>query len=268
MKILFIGDVVGRSGREALETHLPALKTKYTPDCLIVNGENSAHGKGITERIANQFYELGVDCITTGNHVWGQKETLMFIDQHDRLLRPMNFPKDTPGKGHVILNLASGRKIMIVNAMGRTYMEALDNPFHMLSGLVNDNKLKKTVDAIFVDFHAEATSEKIAIAHHLDGRVSAVIGTHTHMPTADTMILDGGTAYQSDAGMTGDYNSVIGVKKDVPIQRFLRGYMTDRMSPADGEGSVCGTFIETDDKTGLAISVQPVRVGGRLSSTE
>ncbi len=268
MKILFIGDIYGRSGREALEAHLPRLKTKYQPDFLIINGENAAHGRGITSKICGQLYDLGADCITTGNHVFSQKETLFFIGDDPNLLRPLNYPEQTPGNGYGVFTTSAGKKVLVANLMGRIYMDVLDNPFRVADALLDRYKLGKDVDAIFIDFHAEATSEKCAFGHYMDGRVSAVIGTHTHIPTADTVILDGGTAYQTDAGMTGDYNSVIGADKDVPVQRFVRGYAANHMSPAGDTGSVCGTLIETDDATGLAKAISPIRIGGRLPSTE
>jgi len=268
MKILFIGDVVGRSGRDAVTAHLPVLKKKYAPDVVIVNGENAANGVGITDKICKQFYEEGVDVVTTGNHVWDQREIILYIDRDPKLLRPMNYPKGTPGRGHNIYTLMNGQKILVINAMARVFMEpVLDDPFAALDELVKSHVMGRTVNAIFFDFHGEVTSEKMAMAHYLDGRVSAVIGTHTHVPTADHQILVGGTAYQSDAGMTGDYDSIIGVVKDVPIARFTRKMPTERMSPADGVATLCGTFIVTDDATGLAKTIEPVRVGGRLSQT-
>lgn len=266
MRILFIGDIMGRSGREALEKHLPDLKAKLRPDVVIVNGENAAHGIGITKQICGQIYDSGADCITTGNHIWDQRDIIQYIGNDPKLLRPLNYPKGTPGNGHYLHQLPDGRSVLIVNLMGRVFMDALDDPFAQADSLLNKFPLAKTAGHIFIDFHAEATSEKMAFAHFIDGRVSAVVGTHTHIPTADCQILQGGTAYQSDAGMTGDYNSVIGVKADVPIMKFTRKMPTDRMSPASGQATLCGTFIMTDDKTGLAESIEPVRLGPRLSN--
>lgn len=202
MKILFIGDVVGRSGRDGLQEHLPTLKDKYDPDIIIVNGENAAHGKGINRKICTEFYEWGVDVITTGNHVWAQREVITYIDQDNKLLRPINYPPGTPGNGSIIFQTHSGQKILIIHAMGRVFMDLMENPFRAVKAIVDKNPLGR-VDAIFVDLHAEATSEKQAFAHYLDGAVSAVIGTHTHVPTADHQIFEGGTAFMSDAGMTG-----------------------------------------------------------------
>jgi metallophosphoesterase (TIGR00282 family) len=265
MRILFIGDVMGRSGRDALKKHLPNLKEKLSPDVVIVNGENSAHGIGISEKICQEFYKQGVDVITTGNHVWDQREILSYIDRDPNLLRPINYPENTPGNGSVLYTMQNGQKILVINAMARIFMDAMEDPFKMVMDLVNDYKMGQKCNAVFLDFHGEASSEKMAMAHYLDGKVSGVVGTHTHIPTADCQIFDGGTAFQTDAGMTGDYNSVIGVRKDIPIHRFTRKTPTERMIPADGEATVCGTLIETNDHTGLAKNIAPVRVGGRLS---
>ncbi len=264
MRILFIGDIMGRSGRDALKKHLPDLKEKLAPDVIIVNGENSAHGIGISEKIAKELYEQGVDVITTGNHVWDQREILAYIDRDPHLLRPLNYPANTPGNGHVLYGMKNGQKILVINAMARIFMDAMEDPFKMVMDLINDHKMGQKCDAVFLDFHGEATSEKMAMAHYLDGKISAVVGTHTHIPTADCQIFDGGTAFQADAGMTGDYNSVIGVRKDIPIHRFTRKTPTERMVPADGQATVCGTLIETNDQNGLAKNIAPVRIGGRL----
>lgn len=264
MRILFIGDVMGRSGREALAKYMPELKAKLRPDVVIVNGENAAHGIGITSEICKEFYALGTDVITTGNHVWDQREIIPYIDRDPKLLRPINFPKGTPGKGYYIHATPTGQKILVINAMARLFMDPMEDPFAAVNDLLGAYPLGGMVNAIFLDFHGEATSEKMAMAHYVDGRVSAVVGTHTHMPTADIQIFSGGTAYQTDAGMTGDYDSVIGVKKEIPIQRFTRKMPTDRLSPAEGEGTVCGLFVETDQRTGLAVNAGAVRIGPRL----
>lgn len=263
MRILFIGDIMGRTGRDALAKHLPELKKTLKPDVVIVNGENAAHGIGITPDICKEFYALGVDVITTGNHIWDQREIIPYIDRDPKLLRPINFPKGTMGKGFYIHTLPDGRKILVVNAMARIFMDAMDDPFAAMNELLNTYRMGGVVNAAFLDFHGEASSEKMAMGHYLDGRVSVVVGTHTHIPTADVQIFDGGTAYQTDAGMTGDYNSVIGVKKEVPIHRFTRKTPTDRMSPAEGEATVCGLFVQLDNQ-GLAKKAGAVRVGGRL----
>lgn len=264
MRVLFIGDVVGRSGRDALTKHLPGLRKELRADVTIVNGENAAHGIGINPDICKELYALGTDVITTGNHIWDQREIISYIDRDPKLLRPINFPKGTPGKGFYMHATPDGRKILVVNAMARVFMDPLDDPFAAMGELIKSYPLGGTANAIFLDFHGEASSEKMAMGHYLDGKVSCVVGTHTHIPTADAQIFPGGTAYQTDAGMTGDFDSVIGVKKEVPIQRFLRKLPTDRFSPAEGEATVCGLLVETDDKTGLAKNVGPLRIGGRL----
>ena len=265
MKILFCGDVVGRSGREAVLEHVPTLKRELNLDCVILNGENAAHGFGITPGIANDFYKAGVDVITLGNHAFDNKEVLKIIDQDARLVRPLNYPKHVSGKGFTFFTTPKGKKILVVNLMTRLFMELLDDPFQAIDDLLLKYPMGGLVSAIFVDLHGEATSEKMAMAHFLDGRVSAVVGTHTHIPTADAQIFQGGTGYQTDAGMCGDYNSVIGMDKVVPINKFRR-IPTDRMTPAQGPGTFCGTYIELDDK-GLTTRIEPVRLGARLRNT-
>lgn len=265
MRIIFIGDIMGRSGREALEKHLPTLRKELQPDVVIVNGENAANGAGITEKICKEFYEWGVDCITTGNHVWDQREIIPYIARDERLLRPLNFPPGTPGGGLYKHRLNDGRTITIINAMGRLFVDALDDPFRGVREALANEIMGKTTNAVFVDFHAETTSEKMSFAHHLDGRVSAVVGTHTHIPTADAQILDGGTAYQTDAGMSGDYNSVIGVETEIAMHRFVKKMPGERMRPAKGEGTLCGCYIVTNDNTGRALSIEPIQIGGRLA---
>lgn len=267
MKIVFIGDIFGRSGREALEQHLPTIKQRLSPDVIIVNGENAANGKGITEKICKEFYDWGVDVITSGNHIWDQREVLSYIDRDKTLLRPINFPKNTQGNGSYIFTTDEGKKICVINAMARLFMEPLDDPFRKLHKLLKTIKLGQDVQAIFVDFHGEATSEKMALAHYLDGRISALVGTHTHIPTADYHIMPGGTAYQTDAGMTGDYNSVIGVQKDIPVNKFVKKVPGAPMKPASGPAMLCGTYIETNDATGLATRIDPIRIGAGLKET-
>lgn len=267
MKILFIGDIAARAGRDALMKYLPECIKTLMPDVVIVNGENAAHGIGINEKYANEIFDAGANIITLGNHSWDQREVIPYIQREPKLIRPINYPAGTPGNGSVVYTLPDGRKILVVNAMGRLFMDPLDDPFAALDNIVKAHQMGRLVQAIFVDFHAEATSEKMAMAHYLDGRVSAVVGTHTHIPTADAQIFPKGTAFQSDAGMTGDYNSVIGMKIDVPIMRFTRKFALERLSPAEGEGTLCGTFVVTDDKTGLAVSIHPVRKGPRLHNT-
>ena len=234
--LLFIGDVVGRSGRDAAAAHLPDLIAAHAPELVILNGENAAHGFGITQAICNQFFELGADVITTSNHVWDQREVLGYIDSEPRLLRPLNFPKGTPGHGAYVATGRTGKRVLVANLMLRLFMDAMDDPFAGIDKLLTQAPLGGAVDAIFVDVHGEATSEKMAMGHHLDGRTTAVIGTHTHIPTADHHLLAGGTAYQSDAGMTGDYRSVIGMKTEPALYRFTRKLPAERLTPAEGEG--------------------------------
>lgn len=268
MRILFFGDVMGRSGRDGLAAHLPGIKARLKPDIIIANVENSAAGFGVTLKIAQDFYALGMNCLTTGNHIWGQKDLVSTIDREPRLLRPLNYPEDTPGRGFYLHALPDGRKILIVNVMARLFMEpVLDDPFATAEKLMAQYLLGKTVQAIFIDFHGETSSEKMAFAHVFDGRVSAVIGTHTHIPTADEQILPKGTAYMTDSGMCGDYDSVIGMKKELAIWKFTRKIPGERLSPAEGEATICGSFIVTDDTTGLAQSIESVRIGGRLRPT-
>jgi 2',3'-cyclic-nucleotide 2'-phosphodiesterase len=267
MKLLFLGDIVGRAGREAVVRHLPTLRTTLQPDIVIANAENAAAGFGITRAIADELLKLGIDCLTTGNHVWDQRELLGQIDQLPRLLRPLNYPAGTPGRGHALIALPDKRQVLVINLMGRLFMDALDDPFAAIESLLGQYRLGNNLAGIFVDFHAEASSEKMALGHFLDGRVSAVVGTHTHVPTADAMLLPRGTAYQTDSGMCGDYHSVIGMKKEVPVARFTRKLPTDRLSPAEGEATLCGVYVEIHDATGLAQTIKPVRVGGKLTPT-
>jgi metallophosphoesterase (TIGR00282 family) len=267
MRLLFCGDLVGRSGRDVVVERLPGLRRDLALDLVVANGENAAGGFGITQKICDELYKAGVDCITTGNHVWDQKETTGFIGSDPRLLRPINFPAGTPGKGSGIYQTARGKKVLVANVMARLFMDPLDDPFQAAEQLLRAHKLGGNVDAILIDFHGEATSEKMAMGHFLDGKVSLVVGTHTHVPTADHTILPGGTAYQTDAGMCGDYDSVIGMEKATPIARFTKKMPTERLAAAMGPATLCGIFVETDDVTGLARRVEAVRVGGRLSQT-
>ena len=265
MRLLFVGDVLGRPGRDVLTEALPWLKRQLKTDFVVVNGENAAHGAGITEQICNGILEAGADVVTGGNHSWDQREALSFIERQPRLLRPHNFPAGTPGRGAAVFESAGRRKVLVLNAMGRLFMDPLDDPFACIDRELSRHRLGYTVSAVILDFHAEATSEKMAMGHYVDGRVSLCVGTHTHVPTSDTMILDRGTGYQTDAGMTGTYNSVIGMEPSTPIHRFTKKLPGARLSPAEGEGTLCGTYVETDDRTGRATRIEPVRVGGRLS---
>lgn len=264
MRLLFCGDLVGRSGREVVLQHLPELRRSLNLDFIVVNGENAAAGFGITRKICDDVFAAGADVISGGNHSWDQREALTFIDAEPRLLRPLNYPPGTPGRGAGVFS-AGGRKVLVINVMGRVFMDPLDDPFRAVEQELARHRLGSTVDAIIVDVHAEASSEKMAMGHFLDGRVSLVVGTHTHIPTADAQLLPGGTAYQTDAGMCGDYDSVIGMDKRVPLERFTRKLPTERMSAAQGPGTLCAVFVETDDRTGLARRIEPLRLGGRLS---
>jgi metallophosphoesterase (TIGR00282 family) len=264
MRILFIGDIVGRSGRAALLQRLPPLRRKWKLDVVVVNGENAAGGFGITETIYAEFIDAGADVITGGNHSWDQKEALVFIERAPKLLRPINFPSGTPGRGAALIEARNGARVLIVNAMGRIFMDPLDDPFAAVDRELAACPLRTAADAVVVDIHGEATSEKQAMGHFCDGRASMVVGTHTHAPTADHQILPNGTAFVSDVGMTGDYDSVIGMDKSEPLYRFLRKIPSARFEPATGEATLCGLAVEVDDATGLASRVAAVRLGGRL----
>jgi len=266
MRILFFGDVVGRSGREAVLAHMPMLRETLDPDLTVVNGENSAGGYGVTVKIAEEFFEAGIDVVTLGNHTWDQKELVSTIEQQPRIVRPVNYPEGTPGRGHVLLQARGGRKVLVVNVLLRLFMEPMDDPFAAVDRVLKAHRLGPGgVDAVLIDMHGEATSEKMIMGHFCDGRASLVVGTHSHVPTADHMVLPKGTAYQSDAGMCGDYDSAIGMKKEVALAKMVRKLPTERLSPAEGEGTVCGCYVETDDRTGLAVRIEPLRIGGRLS---
>ena len=265
MNILFLGDVVGRSGRTAAAEWLPRLRQSLRVDVAIINAENASHGFGLAPEMARELFDAGADVITLGNHAWDRKELVPYIAETPRLIRPLNFPPGTPGAGSVTVELPGGRRVLVLNAMGRLFMDPLDCPFRLSAVELAKHKLGSSVAAIVVDFHAEATSEKMAYAHSFDGQVSLVVGTHTHCPSADHQILPGGTAFQSDAGMCGDYDSVIGMSKEGAASRFWRKMPGERLGPADGEATVCGVFVQTDDATGLAVRVGAVRQGGRLS---
>jgi metallophosphoesterase (TIGR00282 family) len=265
MRILFCGDVVGRSGRDAIADHLPRLREELKLEFVVVNGENAAHGFGITEKICETLFQAGADCITGGNHSWDKPEIAPFMDSEKRMLRPINYPEGTPGRGAADYVTGTGKKVMVINVMCRLFMELLDDPFKAVERALPPTAPKPGgYAAVIVDVHGEATSEKMAMGHHSDGKASLVVGTHTHVPTGDAHILEHGTGYQTDAGMCGDYNSVIGMDKDSSLQRFRRRFPSPRLTPADGEGTLCGTYLETDEATGLARFISPVRVGGRL----
>ncbi len=265
MRILFLGDVVGRSGRDAVRAALPVLRAALRADLVVVNAENASHGFGLAPDMARDLFEAGADAITLGNHAWDRKELIPYIAETPRLIRPLNFPPGTPGAGSVVVDLRDGRRVLVVNAMGRLFMESLDCPFRATAVELSRHRLGGSVAATVIDFHAEATSEKMAFGHSFDGQASLIVGTHTHCPTADHQVLPGGTAYQSDAGMCGDYDSVIGMQKEVAAARFWRRMPGERLAPAEGEATLCGVFVVTDDATGLARHIEPVRQGGRLS---
>ncbi len=264
MRILFVGDVVGRSGRIVVYERLPGLVRDWKLDLVVVNGENAAGGFGITEAIYNELIDTGADAITLGNHAWDQREALVFIERAERLIRPINYPPGTPGRGAALVKAKNGEQALVVNAMGRIFMDALDDPFAAVERELAACPLGKGADAIIVDIHAEATSEKQAMGFFCDGRASLVVGTHTHAPTADHRVLRGGTAFISDVGMTGDYDSVIGMHKDEPLTRFLRKIPSARFEPASGPGTLCAVAVETDPASGLAVRIAAVRVGGCL----
>ncbi len=269
MKLLFLGDVMGRAGRDAVIAHLPSLKREWALDVAIVNAENATAGAGLSADHAKALLAAGADCLTLGDHAFDQRDMLSFIEQETRIIRPLNYAKGAPGRGHRILALPDGRKLLIAQVLGQVFMKRpFDNPFSALEPLLRAHPLGQAVQAAFLDVHCEATSEKMGLGQYCDGRLSAVVGTHTHVPTADVQILPKGTAYQTDAGMCGDYNSVIGMEPAEPLHRFVTGMAKGRFVPATGAATLCGVYIETDDKTGLALCIDPIRYGGRLSQAQ
>ena len=268
MRIAFFGDVVGRSGRDGIADHLPGLRRRLGLDFVVINAENAAAGFGITENTARELFESGADCLTLGNHSWDQKEALTYIVREPRLIRPLNYPvlADAPGRGSQMFDVG-GRRVLVVNLLGRVFMDALDDPFAAVDRVLESSPLGMVSDVVIVDIHGEATSEKMAMGHFCDGRASLVVGTHSHVPTADAQILNGGTAYQTDAGACADYDSVIGNQKEEPLRRFTTRISGGRYKPAEGPATVCGVYLETDDRTGLARRIEPIRVGGRLKET-
>tara|TARA_B100000530_G_scaffold237454_1_gene154335 strand:- start:3 stop:809 length:807 start_codon:yes stop_codon:yes gene_type:complete len=267
MRILFLGDVVGSSGCNALKKNLPDIVNKKKIDFVIVNGENAAdQGVGITDKICNDMFNSGVDVITTGNHVWDQKETLSYIEKENRLLRPQNLVKPSPGKGFEIFNAKNNFKIGVLNLMGNIFMKKCDDAFIEANNFINKNILKETYDFLIVDFHGEITSEKMAIGHFFDGKATLVVGTHTHVPTNDARILENGTGYQTDAGMCGDYNSVIGMNKSNSLNKFLKKDAKKHF-PSIGEASLCGVIVEANIKSGLADKIENFIFGGELKNS-
>ncbi len=264
MKILFLGDVVGRSGRTAISSYLPIIIKKLDIEFVIVNCENATSGLGLSASHAEEILESGVDCITLGDHSFDQKDMLSFIEKETRIVRPLNIAKLAPGVGSRIFLSRLGKRVLVVQVLGQVFMKRpYSDPFSYLDNILSKTKLGDQVDAIVIDIHAEATSEKMALGHWCDGRVSLAIGTHTHIPTSDLQILEKGSAYQTDAGMCGDYDSVIGMDKFEPISRFVTGMTKKRFSPAKGEATLCGVIVETD-KNGFPCQVEPFRYGGRL----
>ncbi|PWR03730.1 metallophosphoesterase [Meridianimarinicoccus roseus] len=268
MKILFLGDVMGRSGRAALADHLKPLRDRLRADFVIVNGENATSGAGLSPEHAKVILEAGADCITLGDHAFDQRDMLSFIEREPRVLRPLNFAKGAPGVGHRLFSLPDGRKVLVTQVLGQVFMKRpFDDPFSHMDRVLRTHPLGGLAQAVVVDIHAEATSEKMAMGHFCDGRASLVVGTHTHVPTGDAQLLDGGTAYLTDAGMCGDYNSVIGMDRAEPLRRFVTGMGKGRFQPATGAATLSGVLVETSDRDGKAQSVSMIREGGRLQGS-
>lgn len=268
MRLLYLGDVVGRAGRRAVAERLPALKADWRLDFVVVNGENATAGAGLSPDHAKLLLDAGADCLTLGDHAFDQREMLGFIEREPRILRPVNYAKAAPGQGARLFEAAGGRKVLVAQVLGQVFMKrAFDDPFSAIDAVLKAHPRGGLAQAVIVDVHCEATSEKMAMGHFCDGRASMVVGSHTHVPTADAMLLPGGTAYQTDAGMCGDYNSVIGMDKAEPLRRFVTGMGKGRFTPADGEASLSGLYVETDDRTGAATRLEMVRVGGRLDAS-
>jgi metallophosphoesterase (TIGR00282 family) len=268
MRLLFLGDVMGRAGRKAVSERLPALRRDWRLDFVVVNGENATGGMGLSADHAKVLLEAGADCITLGDHAFDQRDMKVAVEQEPRILRPLNYAATAPGKGARLFDAPNGKKVFVAQALGQVFMKKpFADPFSHLDQALKVAPIGAVANAVIVDFHAEATSEKMGMGHWLDGRASLVVGTHTHVPTSDTQILPSGTALQSDAGMCGDYNSVIGMEKMEPLRRFVTGMNKDRFTPAAGEATLSGVYVETDDKTGLATKVVQVRQGGRLQQS-
>lgn len=268
MKLLYLGDVMGRAGRTAVAERLPKLRADWGLDFVVVNGENATAGAGLSAAHAKGLLEAGADCLTLGDHAFDQKEMMSFIEQEPRILRPLNFARSAPGKGARVFTATNGRKVLVAQALGQVFMKRpFDDPFSALETVLKTHPLGGVVQAAIVDIHCEATSEKMAVGHWCDGKASLVVGTHTHVPTADAQILNAGTAYLSDAGMCGDYNSVIGMEKTEPLRRFVTGMPKARFEPAAGEATLSGAYVETDDRTGLATKISMIRIGGRLQAS-
>jgi metallophosphoesterase (TIGR00282 family) len=267
MKILFLGDVMGRAGRAAITENLDRLRREWRLDFIVVNGENATSGMGLSAAHARTILDAGADCITLGDHAFDQKDMLQFIEQEPRILRPLNYSKAAPGKGARLFSAKNGRKVLVTQVLGQVFMKRpFDDPFSHLEPVLKAHPLGGQAAAIVVDIHCEATSEKMAVGHYCDGRASLVVGTHTHVPTADAMVLAGGTGYLTDAGMCGDYNSVIGMEKTEPLRRFITGMPKERFTPATGAATLSGVYVETDDRSGKATRITMVREGGLLQN--
>ena len=268
MKILFLGDVVGRGGRQAIVTHVPKLRADWQLDFVIVNAENATGGMGLSGTHAKALLEAGVDCITLGDHAFDQKDMLQFIESEPRIIRPLNFAKGAPGRGHRVFSDARGRRILVTQVLGQVFMKRpYDDPFSAIDATLRAHPLGGAVQACVFDMHCEATREKMAMGHFCDGRASLIVGTHTHVPTGDAQILPGGSGYLTDAGMCGDYLGVIGMDKAEPLRRFVTGMGKERFKPAMGEATLSGVYLETDDTTGKATKIRMVRQGGRLEQS-
>jgi len=267
MRMLFLGDVMGRSGRAAVTQRLAALRLEWGLDFVVINGENATSGMGLSGDHAKALLDAGADCVTLGDHAFDQKDMASFIEGEPRIIRPINFSKVAPGRGWRVFRATQGRRVLVAQVLGRVFMKRpFDDPFSAIEQVLKSHPLGGAVQAAIVDVHAEATSEKMGMGHWCDGQASLVVGTHTHVPTGDAQILPGGTAYLTDAGMCGDYNSVIGMEKLEPLRRFITGMPKSRFEPAAGEATLSGVYVETDDKTGRAIRVRMIRVGGRLEA--
>jgi len=267
MNILILGDIMGPSGREAIIKKLPNLIKKKKLDFVIVNGENAADpGVGITKKNTEEFFDAGTDVITTGNHVWDQKETIEFITSEKRLLRPENLIEGSPGLGTGIFTSKNNKKVAVINLMGNIFMKKCEDVFEAAKKFIQTVKLKRDADFIIVDLHGEITSEKMAMGYLFDGKATMVVGTHTHVPTSDHRIMEKGTAYQTDIGMCGDYNSVIGMNRDNSLKKFLKDSSAKKHHPALGKATISGLMVEADDKTGLAKKIEPIIVGGVLEN--
>ncbi len=269
MKLLFLGDVMGRAGRAAVVGRLAQLRADWALDFVVVNGENATGGAGITPEHAKALLAAGADCLTLGDHAFDQKDMLSFIESEPRIIRPLNYARTAPGRGARLFEAKGGRKVLVTQVLGQVFMKRpFDDPFSAVDAVLRAHPLGGLAQAVIVDVHAEATSEKMGMGHWCDGRASMVVGTHTHVPTADAQILPGGTAFQSDAGMCGDYNSVIGMEKLEPMRRFVTGMVKERFTPAEGEATLSGLYVETDDRTGRATRARMIRLGGRLEQAQ